>query len=74
MDYSFERAFTMQEKECMLAYKVSELDTITNEHHIVDARFQNSIGYQLSESGRKRPSRVGKGERRENKGVSGSTR
>ena len=23
MDYSFERAFTMQEKECMLAYKVS---------------------------------------------------
>ena len=25
MDYSFERAFTMQEKECMLAYKVSFL-------------------------------------------------
>ena len=45
MDYSFERAFTMQEKECMLAYKVSELDTITNGHHIIDARFQNSIGY-----------------------------
>ena len=30
MDYSFERAFTMQEKECMLAYKVSLIEYNNN--------------------------------------------
>ena len=39
MDYSFERAFTMQEKECMLAYKVSKLDTKTNEHYLYSCTF-----------------------------------
>ena len=39
MDYSFERAFTMQEKECMLAYKVSNFDYISNKYQSFSCTF-----------------------------------
>ena len=67
MDYSFERAFTMQEKECMLAYKVSLLYS-SHTIYLIATRCQNSKRHQQLKSF-KRLGRVRKEERGKNIGV-----
>ena len=67
MDYSFERAFTMQEKECMLAYKVS-LNYSSHTIYLIATRCQNSKRHQQLKSF-KRPGRIRKEERGKNIGV-----
>ena len=49
MDYSFERAFTIQEKEYMLAYKVSRPAFLITRFYVAHFLFCNLIQYHKDE-------------------------